>query len=95
MEAKEKLQKALNEVNAWTNNGTSNTTKHSQDTLTLLIDELIILNKNVMPYTNTAKYLDTKLTWKEHIQKEKELNFKYRKMYGYSEEVPNCQHKTK
>ena len=46
----------------------------------------IFINKQVVPYANTAKYLgmtlDTKLRWKEHVKKKKqELDLKFRKMY--------------
>jgi hypothetical protein len=89
-EAARKLQIASDNINAWTrrwririNEGKS---AHVDFTNNKHEHNVITINNNNIPHSNTAKYLgmnlDAKLKWKEHIKKKrKELDIKYKKIY--------------
>lgn len=89
-ESTEKLQRAVNEVNTWTNHWLIklNDTKsvHVNFTNKRIQYIPVYINEKVIPHANTAKYLgmtlDVKLKWKAHVKKKREeLGIKFKKMY--------------
>lgn len=85
-----KLQSAINKVSGWTKRWrirlNESKSTHVNFTYKKVAPHPILINEQIIPYANTAKYLgmtlDTKLKWKEHVKKKKEeLNIKYRKLY--------------
>lgn len=88
--ATSKLQRAINHISDWTKMWRIKLNEaksvHVDFTLKKTTSIPLVLNDNIIPYSNTAKYLgmtlDAKLRWKEHVKKKKEeLVIKYRKMY--------------
>ncbi|XP_039297989.1 polyamine-transporting ATPase 13A2 [Nilaparvata lugens] len=88
----EKLQVPVNRINVWTKHWLIklNEAKSVQVNFTnrrvQYIPLMYPLNGNIVPYSNTAKYLgmtlDAKLRWKEHVKKKREqLGIKFKKMY--------------
>lgn len=89
-EATNKLQTAAHRIYDWTKRWKIklNETKSVHINFTnKRIDHIPVrINNNLIPYSNTAKYLgitlDAKLRWKVHVKKKREeLGLKYRKMY--------------
>ena len=89
-EATEKLQTAIDQIQKWTKKWRIhlNETKSVHTNFTYKRIEYIPvnINKQKVPYANTAKYLgmtlDTKLRWKAHVKKKREeLGIRYKKMY--------------
>lgn len=89
-EATSKLQNTVDDVSTWTkkwrlklNEQKSAHINFTNKKVTMIP---VMLNGQVIPYANTAKYLgmtlDAKLRWKEHvIKKRDQLNIKFKKMY--------------
>lgn len=85
-----KLQSAINNVNSWTrkwriklNEGKST---HVNFTNKHYVYLPVMINGQIVPHANEAKYLgmtlDAKLRWKSHVKKKREqLGMKYRQMY--------------
>lgn len=89
-ESTRKLQDTVTSIVDWTQKWRIklNETKsvHVDFTYKKITAKQIIINHQIIPHANSAKYLgmtlDAKLKWKEHIKKKKEeLNLKYRKFY--------------
>lgn len=89
-ESIESLQTAIDKIQIWTKKWRIklNETKsvHVDFTNKKIEYKPTYINHQVVPYSNTAKYLgmtlDAKLRWKPHVKKKKEeLNLKYRKLY--------------
>lgn len=89
-EATEKLQTAANQINNWTKRWriklNENKSVHINFTNKVVQYIPVNINNNIIPYSNTAKYLgitlDAKLRWKAHVKKKREeLGIKYRKLY--------------
>lgn len=90
-ESTEKLQQATNKICDWTKkwriklNDTK--TVHVNFTNKKSVEhQPVVLNNNIIPHANSAKYLgmnlDIKLKWNVHIKKKREeLGIKYRKLY--------------
>ena len=89
-ESTSKLQGTINRIHNWTSNWRIKLNESKSIHINFSNKNLqnlpIFINQQVIPYSNTAKYLgmtlDTKLKWKEHVKiKRKELDLKLRKMY--------------
>lgn len=89
-ESTEKLQAAITQIHNWTKRWriklNESKSVHINFTNRRLEHIPVIINNQIVPYANTAKYLgmtlDTKLRWKAHVKKKRdELGLKYRKMY--------------
>ena len=97
--ATEKLQNSINEICDWTQRWriklNESKSIHINFTNKKITNLPVVINNQVVPYSNTAKYLgmnlDAKLKWKEHVKKKVEdLNIRYRKLYwllGYNSEL--------
>lgn len=90
VDAKIKLQKAADQVNAWTKKWRIkiNETKslHVNFTNRKYDYKPVYINQNIVPHANSAKYLgmtlDAKLRWKEHVKKKREqLGIQLKKMH--------------
>lgn len=83
------MQRALNQIVEWTKQWriklNESKSQHIKFTLKKKAPLPITINQQVVPYSNSAKYLgmtlDAKLRWKEHIKiKRKQLNNMHSKM---------------
>ena len=84
------LQTAINEVSNWTKKWriklNESKSVHVDFSYKDISQRSLYLDNNIIPYSNSAKYLgmtlDAKLRWKEHVKKKKEaLDLKFSKMY--------------
>lgn len=90
LESTEKLQAALNDIHSWTKKWriklNESKSVHVDFTNKLISYKPVYINEQIVPYSNTAKYLgmtlDAKLRWKPHVKRKlEELKIKYRNMY--------------
>ena len=86
----EKLQSALSKIYNWTEKWkiklNESKSVHIDFTNRRIEYKPVYLNNQIIPHSNTAKYLgmtlDSKLRWKAHVKiKREELGLKYNKMY--------------
>lgn len=86
----DKLQTAINKVQLWTKKWriklNESKSVHVDFTNKNLLYKPVCINEQVVPYSNTAKYLgmtlDAKLRWKAHVKKKlKQVKIKFKKMY--------------
>ena len=84
------LQTAINEVSNWMKKWriklNESKSVHVDFSYKDISQRSLYLDNNIIPYSNSAKYLgmtlDAKLRWKEHVKKKKEaLDLKFSKMY--------------
>lgn len=89
-DATETLQVAINRINTWTKRWLIKLNEaksvHVNFTNKRVQYIPLTINGNIVPFSNTAKYLgmtlDAKLRWKEHVKKKREqLGIKFKKMY--------------
>lgn len=90
LESTEKLQNAINRVQLWTKKWriklNESKSVHVDFTNRNLSHKPVFINEQIVPFSNTAKYLgmtlDAKLRWKPHVKRKlEELKIKFRKMY--------------
>ena len=100
-EATEKLQTASDKVNCWTKRWRIKLNEaksvHVNFTNRKINYLPVVINQQLIPHENNAKYLgmtlDAKLHWKVHVKKKRtELNDKFRKFVGFSGDIPSCQY---
>lgn len=85
-----RLQNAVNKIRIWTQKWRIRLNEAKSTHINFTYKKIeycpVLINNQIIPYANTAKYLgmtlDAKLKWNEHVKKKKEeLNIRYRKLY--------------